>query len=70
MGDYYNLARRTIEIILPEGHIIPPEAFWQYNFLWPEGTGVIITLLIGWLEKGQWKTALGRDNSHCPRVGQ
>ena len=25
LGDYYNLARRTMEIILPEGHIIPPE---------------------------------------------
>ena len=24
MGDYYNQARGTIEIILPEGHIIPP----------------------------------------------
>ena len=24
MGDYYNLARGRIEIILPEGHIIPP----------------------------------------------
>ena len=25
MGDYHTLARRTMEIILPEGHIIPPE---------------------------------------------
>ena len=25
MGDYHTLARRTMEIILPEGHSIPPE---------------------------------------------
>ena len=25
VGDYYNLARRAMEIILPEGHLIPPE---------------------------------------------
>ena len=75
MWYYYNLAQRTMEIILPEGHIIPPEgciilpegrrrpqveaaqrqdnaprrwnnvAWGQYNFLWPEGTVVIITFL-------------------------
>ena len=63
MGDYHTLARRTMEIILPEGHIIPPEGC----IIPPEGRRRPQNILH--INLAYYCPALGPDNSHCPALG-